>query len=115
MCFALGAALILPLVALETEGVRRSIVDRVMRYILTHSVKIIIVAWQILTQVGEWQQIRNDGVKACFYWRYMECLIPACPFPYLATYTTRPLPPLKQQYSASSMIGVILKTIFLTY
>ena len=43
LCIVAGAVIILFLVARETEGVRRGIVDRVTRYIPTNSVKIIIV------------------------------------------------------------------------
>lgn len=52
LCIVAGASIIMFLVERKTEGTRRGVVVLVTRYIPTHSVKIIIVVWQILTQVG---------------------------------------------------------------
>ena len=46
-----GVVTVSYLVSDESEGAELSIVDRIIRRVPVHSVKIIIVSWQILTQV----------------------------------------------------------------
>ena len=49
---ALGVIVALHLLSEEKEGTGRGIVDRIMRIIPFHTLKIVVVAWQILTQVN---------------------------------------------------------------
>ena len=52
LVLAVGLVVILYLVSAEEGGAGRGIVNRVMKRIPMQSVKIIIVVWQILTQVS---------------------------------------------------------------
>ena len=52
LTLAVGLAIILYLVSAEKGDAGRGIVNRMMKRIPMHSVKIIIVMWQILTQVS---------------------------------------------------------------
>jgi len=52
LTLAVGLAIILYLVSAEKGDAGRGIVNRMMKRIPMHSVKIIIVVWQILTQVS---------------------------------------------------------------
>ena len=49
---AVGVIVAFHLVSGEKEGARRGIVGRISRIVPLHALKIVIVAWQILTQVN---------------------------------------------------------------
>ena len=49
---AVGVIVALHLLSEEKEGAGRGIVDRIIRIIPLHTLKIVVVAWQILTQVN---------------------------------------------------------------
>ena len=51
LLIAFGLAISSYLVSAEVGGAGRGIVDRAMRWVPMQSIKIIVVAWQILTQV----------------------------------------------------------------
>ena len=53
LIIACGLAIFSHLVSAEVGGGGRGIVDRVTRWVPMQSIKIIVVAWQILTQVRE--------------------------------------------------------------
>ena len=61
----LGIGIVSYLVSPDTRGSGRGLVDRVSRQIPLHSLKIIIVAWQIVTQVRS--IIHRLGHYICMY------------------------------------------------
>ena len=62
MAIAVGFAMVSYLVSADVGGAGRGIVDRVTRRIPMQSVKIVVVAWQILTQVRG-----ASGRRACAF------------------------------------------------
>lgn len=46
-----AAAMVVYVMSGDVRGTRRGMIERVASYVPLHSVKIVIVAWQILTQV----------------------------------------------------------------
>ena len=59
LIIAFGLAIFSYLVSAEVGGAGRGIVDRVTRWVPMQSIKIIVVAWQILTQVRGDNSIRR--------------------------------------------------------
>ena len=63
-CVVIGIALALHLVSGDMENTERGLVGRIIRIVPVQAVKIIIVAWQILTQVRPTLH-QSDGTFAC--------------------------------------------------
>ena len=64
VCVVVGIALALHLLSGGMENIERGLVDRIIRIVPVQAVKIIIVAWQILTQVRPALH-QSDGAFSC--------------------------------------------------
>ena len=63
MVLIVTAAVFSYLVSGKTGGMRRGVIERLGRYIPLQSVKILVVAWQILTQVSSVVVIGDTAVS----------------------------------------------------
>ena len=79
---AVGVIVTLHVLSEEKEGTGRGIVDRITRIIPFHTLKIVVVAWQILTQVNikdVKQRFRANvsGIQYMIYTWAVDILAPA--------------------------------------
>ena len=79
---AVGVIVALHLLSEKKEGAGRGIVDRIIRIIPLHTLKIVVVGWQILTQVNpkDAKQCFRRSVGAIQYIIY-TCVVDLLPAP----------------------------------